>query len=45
MDARSSYSTTHLHENKTKGNEIELKGVQFPAAVMPLMKLLGAANR
>ena len=25
MDARSSYSTTHLHENETKVNEIELK--------------------
>ena len=35
----------HLHENETKVNENESKGVQFPAAEMPLIKLIGAANR
>ena len=46
MDPRSSYSTSMtLHENETKGNENETKGVQFPAAEMPLIKLIGAANR
>ena len=46
MEPRSSYSTSMtLHENETKGNENETKGVQFPAAEMPLIKLIGAANR
>ena len=27
------------------GNEMESKGVQFPVAEMPLIKLIGAANR
>ena len=35
----------HLHENEAEGNENESKGVQFPAAQMPLIKLIGAANR
>ena len=35
----------HLHKNETKGNENESKGVQFPAAEMPLIKLTGSANR
>ena len=35
----------HLHENETKGNENESKGVQFPAVELSLIKLIGAANR
>ena len=34
-----------MHETKTKGNENESKGVQFPVAEMPLIKLIAAANR
>ena len=47
MDPRSSYSTslTSAKKNKTKGNENEFKGVQFSAAVLPLIKVIGAANR
>ena len=30
----------HLLENQTKGNKSESKGVQFPAAEMPRMKLI-----
>ena len=46
MDPRSSYSTSMtLHENETKGNENESKGVQFPAVELSLIKLIGAANR
>ena len=39
MDPRSSYSTRHLHENETKGNENESQEVQFPVAEMPLKKI------
>ena len=35
----------HLHENETKWDENESKGVQLFVAEMPLLNLIGTANR
>ena len=36
---------TNTRLKETKASPKEIKGVQFPAAEMPLIKLIGAANR
>ena len=45
MDQCSSYSTSMKYERKRNYRKCSIsKGVQFPAAEMPLIKLIAVAN-